>query len=200
MRQLLFFSTVFLGLTACNNSDSVTTANAKQDSIKKMFQQTTFAQEKVIIGMTIKEVKKIYPAIKTDMNENGTTLSRPDNLYGLDDDWGYRFTGNKLTWIFFDKYINEINDGNFRKCLSATRQLVQDYTNLYGKPDTIIIGDTTFVDPFKKQHWGYDIIEAQWENYNNMKIKIEFTFMGGKGEYNFLVKICYFDKNYPYYD
>jgi len=55
------------------------------------FPLTHFAQEKAKIGMTADEVKKIYPDIKTDANENGTTLSRPAKLYGLDGEWGYRF-------------------------------------------------------------------------------------------------------------
>ena len=159
-----------------------------------------FAQEKATIGMTIDEVKKIYPKIKTDTNGNGTTLSRPENIYGLESDWGYRFKEKKLDWIFFDKYINEINEPNFKTCLSATRQLINDYTKLYGKPDTTIIGDTTFIDPYKKKHWGYNVMEARWKNYKGMKIKVEFTFMGGKGQYAFLVKTNYFEKNYPYYD
>ncbi len=160
----------------------------------------TFAQSKVVIGMTLEDVNKLYPNLKSTTYENTITLERPENLYGLDDTWGYRFEGGKLTWIFFDKYIQEINDTNFRKCLSATKHLINDYTRFYGKPDTTIIGDTSFIDPYKKHHWGYNVIEARWKNYENMKIKVEFTFMGGKGQYSFLVKICFFDKDYPYYD
>jgi len=150
--------------------------------------------------MTIDEVKKIYPNLKSTTYENTITLERPETLYGLEDKWGYRFEGGKLTWIFFDKYINEINDTNFHKCLSATRHLINDYTRFYGMPDTTIVGDTNFIDPYKKHHWGYGVMETRWKNYNNMKIKVEFNFMGGKGQYSFLVKICFFDKNYPYYD
>ena len=164
------------------------------------FPLLTFAQEKVTIGMTIEDVRKIYPNLKTATYQNETTLSRPEKLYGLDGSWGYRFKGNKLDWIFFDTYFNDINTINFSLCLSATRQLIIDYTKIYGKPDSTIIGDTTFIDPIKKKHWGYDVMEVRWKNYNGMKIKIEFTFMGGKGEYAFLVKINYFEKNYPYYD
>lgn len=160
----------------------------------------TFAQPNVTIGMTMEEVNKIYPGLKSGTYENTTTLERPVNLYGLDDAWGYRFEGEKLTWIFFHKYIDELNDTNFKKCLSATKHIIKDYTVLYGDPDTTITGDTTFIDPYKKHHWGYDVIEARWKNYNNMKVKVEFTFMGGKGEYHFLVSINYFDKNYPYFE
>ena len=150
--------------------------------------------------MTIDQVTKIYSNLKSTKYENTITLERPDTLYGLDDSWGYRFEDEKLTWIFFDKYIVDINDSNFRKCFAATKQLIKDYTKLYGVPDKTIVGDTNFVDPYKKKHWGYNVIEARWKNYNNMKIKVEFTFMGGKGQYSFLVKIGVFDKNYPYYD
>jgi len=160
----------------------------------------SFSQEKAAVGMTIEEVKKIYPDLKTDTNENGTAFSRPEKLNGLDVEWGYRFKEKKLDWIYFDKYINELNEANFKTCLSATRQLVKDYTKLYGMPDTTITGDTTFIDPYIKKHWGYNVLEARWKNYNGMKIKVEFTFMGGKGQYAFLVKSNYFEKNYPYYD
>ena len=160
----------------------------------------TYAQEKATIGMSLDEVKKIYPSIKIDSNQNGITLSRPANIYGLDDSWGYRFTENKLTWIYVHKYIEEINESNFKKCLIATRQIIKEYTKFYGKPDNTIIGDTTYIDPYKKNHWGYDVMEVRWKNYKGMKIKIEFTFMGSKGEYSLLVNINYFDKDYPYYD
>jgi hypothetical protein len=125
------------------------------------FPLITFAKEKAVIGMTIYEVKKIYQAVKKHRNENGAMLSRPDNLYGLNDTRGYGFKKEKLTWIFFHKYIKAVDDTNFRKCLSAIRQLVKDYTKLYGRPDTTITGDTIFVDPFKKHHWGYDVIEVR---------------------------------------
>ena len=160
-----------------------------------------FAQSDVTIGMSIDEVKKIYPDLKSSTYENTITLERPDNLYGLDDSWGYRFEKGKLKWIYFHKYIDELNDSNFQKCLFATRQLIKDYTSLYGSPDSTITGDTTFIDPYKdKHHWGYKVIEARWKIYNDMKMKIEFTFMGGKGEYHFIVSINVFDKNYPYFE
>jgi hypothetical protein len=158
------------------------------------------AQEKAIIGMTITEVNRVYPGIKKDSNENGITLSRPVKLYGLEGYQGYRFKDSKLYWIFFDKYINNITAENFNLCLSATNNLIRDFTVQYGQPDTLIKGDTTFKDPNKVRHWGYDVLEARWKDFNNMKIKVEFTFMGGKGQYSFLVKISYFDKLYPYYD
>jgi hypothetical protein len=158
-----------------------------------------FAQS-VTIGMTLDEVGKIYPNMKMSTSQNTTTLERPDTLFGLSDSWGYRFEGDTLTWMFFHKYLDEINEANFRKCLSATQELIKEYTLFYGNPDTTMVGDTTFRNPYQQKHWGYEVLEARWNEARGMKIKIEFTFMGGKGEYNLLVKIHYFDKNYPYFD
>lgn len=159
----------------------------------------TFAQS-ITTGMTIDQVGEIYPNLKMSSNQKSVTLERPDTLFGLDDSWGYRFEENKLTWIFFHKYMNEINEVNFWKCLKATQELIKEYTLFYGSPDTTMIGDTTFRNPYLKKHWGYNVLEARWNEVQGMKIKVEFTFMGGKGVYGLLVKINYFDKNYPYFD
>lgn len=164
------------------------------------FSLISFSQQKAKIGMTINEVMKIYPNCKSDTVGNEITLSRTETLYGLSDNWGYRFKEGKLDWIFFHKYIKEINSKNFNECLHATQKLIADYTKVYGKPDTTLTGNTIFIDPYVKKHWGYDVLEARWKNKDDMKIKVEFTFMGGKGDYNFLVEINYFDKNYPYYE
>jgi len=158
------------------------------------------AQSKATIGMTIKEVKKIYPGMEPATYQNTLTLSRNENLHGVDGRWGYRFEHEKLNWIYYDKYIDVINEKNFTKCLTGTRQIITDFTNIYGNPDSTITGNTKFIDPYKKHHLGYNVLEARWKNYHGMKIKVEFTFMGGKGVYNFLVKINYFDSSYPYFD
>lgn len=159
-----------------------------------------FAQSKARIGMSIEEVKNLYPKSESAAYENTITLSFSDTLYGLPGDWSYRFENNKLNWIHFTKYIEEITKPNFDKCLSATNSLIKEYTMAFGKPDTTITGNKKFVDPYKKHHYGYDVIEVRWNNYNGMKVKVEFTFFGGKGEYHFIVTINYFDKDYPYFD
>ena len=160
----------------------------------------TIAQSNATIGMSIDEVKKIYPQTQLSTYENTITLSLPDTIYGLQGEWGYRFENNKLNWIHFDKYIDEIKKPNFDKCLKATQKLIKDFSKSYDKPDTTITGDTTFIDPYKQHHWGYDVIEARWNNYNGMKIKVEFTFFGGKEQYHFIVIVNYFSKDYPYFD
>jgi len=160
----------------------------------------SFSQSKATIGMSMEEVRALYLNTQSSYYENTTTLSLNDTLYSLPGEWGFRFENNKLNWIHFDKYINEIEKPNFDKCLKVTKKLINDYTKTFGKPDTTIIGDTTFIDPIVKHHWGYNVIEARWNNYKGMKIKVEFTFFGGKGEYHFIVIINYFDKTYPYFD
>lgn len=165
-----------------------------------LFVVTSSAQEKAVIGMTLNEVMRIYPTITSDFNENGTTLLRPDTLYGLAENWGYRFKNDTLNWIFFHKYVYDINETNFKECLAATRKIIKDFTIYYGKPNTEILGNTNFVDPYKNHHWGYHVIEVHWVDYKGMKISVQFRFFGGKGEYAFLVEIHYFDKDYPYFE
>lgn len=158
------------------------------------------AQQKASIGMGLDEVKKLYPGMRQSQYENQITLIHPDTLYGLTSEWGYRFENNKLDWIYFSKYIDTLNETNFNKCLAATMHLIADYSMEFGAPDTLIPGTLHFRDPYTDHHWGYDVIEARWNDANGMKIKIEFTFMGGKGEYHLIVIVNYFDKNYPYFE
>jgi hypothetical protein len=152
------------------------------------------------LGMDVKSFAKVFPELFPKGIGMSGQWHREQELYGISGSWSYTFENDKLTWMHFNRYIDEINEANFNKCLSATKQLIKDYSGSYGIPDTTMIGDTTFLDPIKKRHWGYDVIEARWKDYRGMKIKIEFTFMGGKGDYHFLVEINYFDKSYPYYE
>jgi len=159
------------------------------------------SQEKALMGSSPKEILALYPEIRfSGIIDSALILERPDTLYGIDGAWGYSFTDGKLEWIFFSKYIDEINKENFDKCLFAANELIKEYTKLYGKPDSVLKGNSKFRDPYKDHHWGYDVIEARWSNYKGMKAKVEFTFMGGKGEYSLLLKVNYFKKDYPYYD
>ena len=150
--------------------------------------------------MSLEEVKKLYPAAKESKYEKEINLTVDDTIHGLISGWGYNFVEGKLKWMSFSKYIDELTDANFNKCLKATKAIIADYTNWYYEPDEIIEGKQKFVDPYKTKHWGYDVLEARWKNVNGQKIKVEFTFMGGKGEYQLIVTINHFDKDYPYYE
>lgn len=159
----------------------------------------TSAQVNVTIGMKLSDFKRIYPNIKSSPYQETTAFSWNGTIYGLNGDWYYRFEKEKLNWIHFSQYLDSITENNFKKCLNATKKIIKEYTKTSGKPDTTIAGNQKYIDPNKKRHWGYNVLEARWKDYNGMKVKVEFDFMGGKGLYKFLVKIDYFDKDYPYY-
>jgi hypothetical protein len=160
----------------------------------------SFSQQKARIGMTLEEVAKLFPNAEETRHERTITITYPDTLHGLADRWGFNFEGGKLRSMMFHKYISELNETNFNKCLKATKAIIADYTEWYGEPDSVTTGKTKFVDPYKKKHWGYDVLEARWSNVSGEKMKVEFTFLGGKGEYQFLVVVTHFPKDYPYYE
>ncbi len=155
---------------------------------------------KFYLTMNVNDFAKVFPSLFPNGIGMTGQWGRQFELYGLDGSWSYSFKNGKLNWMHYQKYKNEINESNFNKCLSATEQLIKDYTKYYGKPDTTIVGNKIFVDPLVKHHWGYNVLEARWNNVNGQKIKVEFDFMGGKGEYSFVVIINFFDKDYPYFD
>ncbi len=150
--------------------------------------------------MSVDTVRKIYSEMGEDKHGNEITMSRTEVIGDLEGDWHYRFENGVLNWMHWDTYIDSLSEKNFNKCLKTTRALIKKYSKTFGKPDVTVLGNSKFIDPFKKRHWGYDVLEARWKNYKGAKISVEFTFMGGKGEYHFLVKVNYFDKDYPYYD
>jgi len=156
---------------------------------------------KFYIGMDVNVFKKVFPYLfPVGVNLNGQWY-REQDLYDLKGNWSYTFKDGKLNWVHYQKYIGELDEKNFRVCLFATRQLINDFSIVYGKPDTIITGDTTnHISNLGRGHIGYGVMEARWNNYNGMKIYIEFNFTGGRGQQFYLVKIDYFDKNYPQYD
>jgi len=160
---------------------------------------TAFAQKDIHTGMSDSEILIIFPDLEKTSYENTTTYTRPDTIYGLDSEWGYKFENNSLNWIYFMRYEENLNEENFKAYLEATQRLIKDYAKIYGIPDSLIQGDMEYKDPYVEHHWGYDVLEARWYDADGMKIKIRFIFMGGKGEYHFLLTIDMFDKSYSYF-
>jgi len=157
-------------------------------------------KDRIYLGMGVQDFAKLYPALFPDGIRMSGQWNRDEELYGLNGSWGYRFKDGKVDWIHYMKYIDEINEANFGLCLNAAMLLIKDYTAAFGKPDSVVTGNTKFVDPSVTHHWGYRVLQAHWKDYKGMKIKVEFVFLGGKGEYHFLVVINFFGKDYPYYD
>ena len=150
--------------------------------------------------MSLEEVRKLFPNAIESKYEKTITLVQADTIHGLADAWEYNFIDGKLKSMSFSKYIDVISEANFKKCLKATKEIISDYTLLYDAPDEETEGKQKFVDPYKEHHYGYDVLEVRWKNASGQKVKVEFTFFGGKGEYHFIVVINHFEKDYPYYE
>ncbi|MBW2701457.1 MAG: hypothetical protein JRF33_11630 [Deltaproteobacteria bacterium] len=123
-------------------------------------------------------------------------------LHGVAGQWVYSFDEGKLDWYTFSRYWSkdgEVTPENFDKGLSAARALIAFYTAKLGKPQASKEKNIRFVDPHKKQHWGYDVIESRWTTPEG-KLKVSFDFHGGKGHYFLLLKLGVFKKDYPYFD
>jgi len=159
-----------------------------------------FSQPSVKIGMSLDTVKKMFPYAQESISQKAITLTINTTIHDLTTSWAYNFEEGKLKSMLFSKYIDELTEANFKKCLKATKEIIADYTKLYDEPDELIEGKQKFVDPYKTKHWGYDVLEARWKNADGQKMKVEFTFMGGKGEYHLIVVITHFDKDYPFYE
>jgi hypothetical protein len=159
-----------------------------------------FSQAEAEIGISEAEFIQNFPDYKFEKYENTTVYLKPETIYGIEDCWLYRFENGPLSHVLFLHYDNKIDSENFNLNLSAAKHLIQDFTELYGAPDSLMIGDTIFVDPYIQQHWGYDVIEARWNGINGMKIKVGFNFFGGKAEYSFIFTVSYHSEDYPYFD
>lgn len=160
----------------------------------------SFSQQKAKIGMSLQDVKTLYPNARESRYDKEINLTVEDTLHGVASAWSLNFSDDKLKWIMFNHYDAKLSEAGFKKYLKATKEIIADYTKWYGPPDEEIKGKQVYVDPYKKKHWGYDVLEARWKNVNGEKMKVEFTFLGGKGEYQFLVVITHFHKDYPYYE
>lgn len=151
------------------------------------------AQSDLQLGMGRDAVEKLFPGMAFTRYENTITFTRPENLFGVDGTWHYRFADDKLNWIHYDRYYQdaEMTSQNFDKCLAAVKELSAKYQVAYGKPDQKTIGETKFVNPYVKHHYGYRVWEERWKNYRGMAIDLQFTFFGGKGEYMLIVESNY---------
>lgn len=164
-----------------------------------------FAQKQIIqnmdsihINMPVAAFQTVFPKAKIDANNQYLQWQRNETIHDLDGEWTYSFKNSELEWFTYSVYIDDINEKNFNRCLTATKKLIAGFTNKYGNPVKIKEEDTTYKDPMKQRHWGYDVISAVWKT-EKMKFRIEFVFHGGKGMYNFIVKMEFHDKNYNFF-
>src|SRR5258706_3437624 len=129
-------------------------------------------QSTIQLGISEAELKQIYPDVNSSSSDNVILLTRKEAMHGLKVDWHYRFEKQKLSRFGWSKYFQdqELTKGNFEKCLKVSQQLINDLTKKYGIPASLETGDTTFVDPYVKHHWGYEVIKAKWRNADGMNV------------------------------
>ena len=151
----------------------------------------------ITVGMPYKVFKKQFSGASIKGKSDGQ-WSLKDNLYGLQGKWTYTFKKNSLEWYLFDYYSYDIDRKNFGKCLKAAKNIIKYYTSRFGKPLEIKNGNQKFIDPYKKRHWGYEVIKAVWKT-DNEKFQVLFDFFGAKGGYFFLVKIEFQRHDYEYF-
>ncbi len=141
------------------------------------------------IGMSIQDFSKEYPNIVKENNIQATKqYTSSAEIMELEGDWVYDFKNGKLNYYLFHSYSDEINKKKFQDYLSATQNQIKELSQTFQEPKEVTEGQILFIDPSVERHWGYDVISAIWE-YENMKISLEFRFIGGKGEYLFLFKM-----------
>lgn len=138
-------------------------------------------------GLNIYKVMELKP----DYFPNGPGINgqwgKKENIHGLEGNRYFDFEASTLVRTVWNYYEGKQDKASFEKCLKATQAIVQEYTALYGTP-VIVQGETKYKDPYKREHWGYDVLKATWD-MNTYTIEVYYTFMGGKGRYDLLVKI-----------
>jgi hypothetical protein len=142
---------------------------------------------KIYPGLNIMDVAKEKPVLfPKGVGLNGQ-WGVEETKMGLKGKHTYAFQFDKLKWDLWDYYAGKYDQTTFNNLLRATRGIIADYTKLYGAPK-IVEGTTKYRDPIKDHHYGYDVITATWDKENYI-IEIVYTFMGGKGQYDLLVKV-----------
>lgn len=150
------------------------------------------------VGMPSSDFEKIFTECKPKTEKadyQGGVSVIVDSINGT---WTFNIKNRKLNWYMFNSYSDDITENQFKKYLAAYNELKKQLESKYGKAKEEKKHDTEFKDPYIKRHWGYSVIESVWVN-DKMKIKLEFKFMGGKGDYNFLLKVEFQDKDYEFF-
>jgi hypothetical protein len=180
--------TVFIGffcisfLLSCNSQNVNTLENIKEISL----------------GMSAEKFNDLFPKLETDPDESDFQTGLEEEVFGLPCGWSFNFKEGKLEWFMMNSYCDDINESNFREYSDAYDKFKNELENVFGKPVEAIDHETEFKDPFVERHWGYDVKEALWKT-SDMKFQLIFTFMGGKGEYHFLLKAEFQAPDYEYF-
>lgn len=150
------------------------------------------------IGMEFSEFAKELPEVVNNETDANKQYGFDTQVQGLDGGWSYNFKDGKLEWFMFSSYEEHFNQENFDKYLVAAQNSIEIFKQKYGEPTEFEFENKTYKDPYVERHWGYDVISAVWKT-DEMDFKVEFTFMGSRGEYNFLFKMEFHESGYEYF-
>jgi hypothetical protein len=138
-------------------------------------------------GMHVKEFSQVIP----ELFPNGVGIngqwSKDERLIGLSGDWAYQFKNSTLEWMMWNHYAGKYDQVTFNNMLRSVRGIIADYSKIYGTPK-MVTDNAKYRDPMKDHHYGYEVLKAYWDK-GTYDIEIVFDFMGGKGDYELLMKI-----------
>lgn len=162
-------------------------------------QNTKIMKKSVYIGMSQSEFLEIY----SNLDKTNTTPDKQwtikETIYSLNGEWTYSFKNNKLDWYVWDYYDEDITEEKFNKCLNTTKKIFDKNSQLLGKPTKSEDFEMNYKDPYKQRHWGYEVCAALWKTEKE-QLKVSFEFLGGKGMYQYLIKIECQKADYEYLD
>jgi hypothetical protein len=151
----------------------------------------TPAFPEVRLGIDEAALLRRFPGLEIHRYSDGKVQAqRRASVHGVAGTWTYTLEEGKLAWVMFDSYEKAITEANFDRYRLAIDTIEADYTKRYGVPIKRQQGKQFFEDPYAEghHHWGYDVFDAVWKA-EGAKIRARFHFMGGKGDYAFLVAI-----------
>lgn len=127
----------------------------------------------IAVGMTVKDFGSIFPG--ASIPTSGQWL-RPDEIHGLRGQWTYSFDRNRLSWFVFNSYEPNVTAATFRRYLEATRKTIADFTQSYGRPDTVVRGVLVFKNP-ADGYPGYPVLKANW-NTGSEQLRVDYSVLG----------------------
>jgi hypothetical protein len=154
------------------------------------------------VGLGIDEAAllRLFPSVEIHRYPDMVQAHRQASVHGVAGTWSYTFKQGKLAWVMFNSYEKDITEANFDRYRLAIDAIEADYTKRYGPPIKRKSGKQFFEDPHAEghHHWGYEVFDAVWK-VEGALVQAEFHFMGGKGQYAFLVKMEMEPEGYPYF-
>jgi hypothetical protein len=95
----------------------------------------------------------------------------------------------------------QIKEASFLVCKKAALAIVEEFKVRYGKPNDFETSTIGYKLPNKKKNTYYDVVTAQWNAVEGMRVRVEFMrFYGGDDYENFSVTVTGTDKVFAGYE